>query len=246
MQKARPVSNALGIFYVLNIPLNYSHRQRGKSMSQFRSLNIDIVVNNETKRIDGQKRTEFVQRYGLNDLIPNRYSEVLIVDLIVNLDLNGIDPRQIIDEIKRLETIDDDGYTKEATQFKHPPLHPLWHQHYFSSHYIVPNIQNEMKRNFKTIWDTSMGPEGSVIEQSHIDNLVHNIVEGTIETRSHEKRITGEWLVFAKQTTGNIYLCMANHTAGDQNIYDKVAYCCERQFPLLEPFSSNRRASQQP
>ena len=215
-------------------------------MSQFRSLNIDVVVNNETKRIDGLKRTEFVNYYGLDDLIPNRYSEVFIVDLIMNLDLNGIDPRHIIDEIKRLETLGDDGYTKEATQFKHPPLNPLWHQHYFSAHYLVPNIQNEINRNFKVIWDKSMGPEGSVIEKKHIDDLVHNVVNGTIETRSNEKRITGEWLVFSKQATGNLYLCMATHTTGDQNIYDKVAYCCEHQFPLLEPFASNRRASQQP
>ena len=91
-----------------------------------------------------------------------------------------------------------------------------------------------------------MGPEGSRIEKQHIDDLVHNMVNGTIETRSDEKRITGEWLVFSKQATGNIYLCMATHTTGDQNIYDKIAYCCERQFPLLEPFASNRRASQQP
>jgi len=215
-------------------------------MSQFRSLNIDVVVNGETKRIDGDKRTEFVEYYGFDNLIPNRYSEVLIVDLMINLDLNGIDPRHIIDEIKRLETLENDGYTKEATQFKHPPLHPIWHQHYFSAHYLVANIQNEIKKNFKAIWDKSMEPEGSVIETQHIDDLVHNTVNGTIETRSDEKRITGEWVVFSKQATGNIYLCMATHTTGDQNIYDKIAYCCERQFPLLEPFASNRRASQQP
>lgn len=215
-------------------------------MSQFRSLNIDVVVNGETKRIDGDKRTDFVKDYGFDKLIPNRYSEVLIVDLMIGLDLNGIDPRHIIDEIKRLETLGSDGYTKEATQFKRPPLHPLWHQHYFSAHYLVPNIQNEIKKNFKAIWDKSMGPESSVIEKQHIDDLVHNMVNGVIETRSDEKRITGEWLVFSKQATGNIYLCMATHTTGDQNIYDKIAYCCERQFPLLEPFASNRRASLQP
>ena len=215
-------------------------------MSEFRSLNIDVVVNNQTIRIDSDRRTEFVNYYGLDELIPNRYSEVLIVDLMMNLELNGIDPRRIIYEIKRLETLSDDGYTKEATQFKHPPLHPLWHQHYFSAHYIVQNIQNEIDRDFKNIWDKSMGPEGSVIEKQHIDNLIHNVVHGTIKTRSNKKRITGEWLIFSKQATGNIYLCMSTHTTGDQNIYDKLAYCCERQFPWLEPFASNRSASQQP
>jgi hypothetical protein len=210
------------------------------NMSQFRMLNVDVVVNGETKSIDEHKRTEFVELYGLHTLIPNRYSEVLIVDLIMSLELNGIDPRHIIDEIRRLEAIDGDGYTKEATQFKHAPLHPLWHQHYFSAHYIAPNILNEINRNFKAIWDNSMGDEGSVIEQKHLDTLVHNLVEGTIEMRSNEKRITGEWLVFSREPTGNVYLCMANHTTGDQIIFNKVAYCCERQFPSLEPFATAR------
>lgn len=212
-------------------------------MSKFRNLNIDVVVNGETINIDGEQRTEFVQLYGLDELIPNRYSEIFVVDLIVNLELSGVDPTHIIDEVKRLETLSNDGYTKEATQFKHAPLHPLWHQHYFSDHFLVHNIQNEIKKCFNTIWDKSMGEKNSVIEQKHLDKLVHNLVEGTIETRSNEKRITGEWLVFSKETTGNIYLCMATHTTGDINIYNRLEYCCEHQFPLLEPFSSNRRAS---
>lgn len=215
-------------------------------MSQFRYLNVDIVVNGKTERIHGDRRTAFINSYGIDSLIPNRYSEALIVDLLMNLELNGIDPRHIIDEIKRLEALSNDSYTKEATQFKHPPLHPLWHQHYFSAQFVVPNIQNELKRNFKGIWDKSMGPEGSRIVKKHLDDFVHNAITGSIETRSDEKRMTGEWLVFSKQASGNIYLCMATHDTGDQSIYNKVAYCCEKQFPLLEPFASNRKTIQQP
>lgn len=133
--------------------------------------------------------------YGLDELIPNRYSEIFVVDLIVNLELSGVDPTHIIDEVKRLETLSNDGYTKEA-QFKHAPLHPLWHQHYFSDHFLVHNIQNEIKRSFNTIWDESMGEKNSVIKRKHLDKLVRNLVESTIETRSNEKRMTGEWLVF--------------------------------------------------
>jgi hypothetical protein len=213
-------------------------------MNQFRTLNIDVVINGKTVRIDGYERTYFIKRYELDIIIPNRYSEILIADLIINFEWNGIDPRQVINEIKRLENISDDGYTKKATQFKHDPLHPLWHQHYFSSHYIVPNIQNEINKNFKNIWDKSMGVENSIIEQKHINKLVDNMVNGTIEKRINEKKITGEWLIFSKEKTGNIYLCMATHTntkTEDQEIYNKLDYCCQYQFPLLEPFASNRK-----
>ena len=210
-------------------------------MSQFRHLNIDVVVNGKAQIIPSDERTKFVNAYRLDDLIPNRYTEILVVDLMVNLEINGIDPRQVIDEIKRLEALGD-GYTKEATQFKHAPLHPLWHQHYFSAHFLVDNIQNELKK--KGAWDDilqkSLGPEGSRITKEQIQRLAHEVVEGTIEKRSDEKRVTGEWLVFAREATENIYLCMASHATEDQSIYSKVAYCCERQFPFLEPFASNR------
>jgi hypothetical protein len=210
-------------------------------MSQFRHLIVDVVVNGRTKRIPGEERTKFAKTFRLDDLIPNRYTEILVVDLMMSLEINGIDPRHIIDEIKRLEALGE-GYTKEATQFKHAPLHPLWHQHYFSAHFLVDNIQNELRR--KGAWDDifqkSLGPEGSRITEEQIQKLVHEAVEGTVQKRSDEKRVTGEWLVFSRGSTGNIYLCMASHTTGDHNICSKVAYCCERQFPSLEPFASNR------
>lgn len=201
-------------------------------------INVDVDVGGQRRRIDGKKRREFAQQHSLNEIIPERFSEILVVDLMMNLELNGIDPSSVIQEIKRLES-GGNGYTKAASQFKHAPLHPLWHQHYFSSHYVVQNIQNELKKNFNQIWNSSMGPEGSVIERKHISALVHNVVQGTIEARSDEGRITGEWLVFAKEPSGMVYLCMATHLAGDQEIYNKIAYCCERQFPFLEPFASN-------
>lgn len=211
-------------------------------MSQFRYLNVDVVVNGKTRRISSDERTKFVQEYRLDDVIPNRYTEILVVDLIINFEINGIDPRHIVDEIKRLEALGD-GYTKVATQFKRPPLHPLWHQHYFSAHYLIDNIQNELRKNgtWDAIFQKSLGLEGSKITKEQIQKLVHETVEGTIQKRSDETRVTGEWLVFSREKTGNIYLCLATHTTGDQNIYDKVAYCCEHQFSSLEPFAINRK-----
>ena len=75
----------------------------------------------------------------------------------MNLELNRVDLKYIIDEIKHLEMLSADSYTKEATQFKYVPLHPLWHQHYFSYHYLVHNIQSEVKKKFNTIWEESIG-----------------------------------------------------------------------------------------
>lgn len=203
-------------------------------------LNIDVFVAGQKRRISGVERSDFAKMYRLDQIIPNRYSEILVVDLMVSSELNGIDPTLVIEEIKRLES-SSGGFTKEATQFKHAPLHPLWHQHYFSHHFVIPNIQNELKRDFRAIWDKSMGPEGSFIEAKHINALAHNITVGAIESRSDEKRLTGEWLIFSSEPAGNTYLCLATHDTGDQNIYNKMQFCCEHQFPALEPFASNRQ-----
>lgn len=209
-------------------------------MSEWRHLNVDVIIDGEPRRIDSQIRTDFVKEYGLDELIGSRYSEIFIADLIVYRELNHVDPKLIINEIRNLENLDNKSYTKNATQFRRSPLHPLWHKHYFSSHFVAHNLYNEFKRGFKGMWDDAMGEEGSVIEKKHIDKLAHNLVEGSFQKRTDEKRMTGEWLVFSRQKSGNVYLCLATHETGDENIYKKVEYCCEHQFPTLEPFASNR------
>lgn len=210
-------------------------------MGNARSLNIDVVINGEARRISGAERTKFVHEFGIDEIIKDRYAEVLIVDLMINQQINGIDPSHVIREIKLLDSLSEYGYTKEATQFNRAPLHPLWHKHYFSDHFIIQNIQNEIRgKRFNEIWDRSMGPKGSIIEKKHIDALAHNLVTGSFEKRSEDKRLTGEWIVFSKHATGNIYLCMATHTTGDANIYEKVAFSCKTQFPLIEPFATDR------
>ena len=76
-----------------------------------------------------------------------------------------------------------------------------------------------------------------------MQKFVSEIIHGTVQKRSNEGRLTGEWLIFAKGTMGNIYLCMENHSDNkieDQNIFNKLAYTCELQFPTLEPFASQR------
>ncbi len=210
---------------------------------QFRELNIDVVIDGKTQSISSQRRTEFVELYKLDELIPQRYSEVLVVDLLVDLELNGNDPAHIVDEIKHLELLGSVGFTKKASQFKHIPLHPLWHQHYFSVRHLIPNIQNELRRNYDTIWKESTGNAAPVNDPKIIANLINDLIQGSVERRSDEQRITGEWLVFSENSLGNIYLCTAKHGQGDQNIYDKIKYSCQHEFPMLEPFASDRQRS---
>src|SRR5947209_7025654 len=42
-------------------------------------------------------------------------------------------------QIMRLER-NETGGTKVSTQFRHPPLHPFWHQHFSSTRHTVRNI----------------------------------------------------------------------------------------------------------
>lgn len=211
-------------------------------MNQDAPLNIDVNFAGKTIRIAPEARAEFAKDWSLDILIPRRYSALLIVDLMMHQKLNHLNPQHVIDEISRLENPASNGITKPATPFSHAPLSPLWHQHYFAESFVPDNILLELQKKgrWQEIFNGALGPEGSRISKAQLGNLVEEAMEGSLNKRSDATRITGEWIVFAKRPSGNIYLCLAGHKTGDQVIFDKLSYACSREFPDLEPFCSSR------
>lgn len=205
------------------------------------NVTLRVHVGDSIKEITHEQLADFADLTGLDAVAPNRYSWLLVVDMLINLEVNGIDPTQVVQEIKSLESSSHPSFVKPATQFKHPPLYPLWHKHYFSAHFVPHNIHAELNRGEKleNLVNEVLDPNKSpVITREMINELSHRVVHEPFEARSDEGRMTGEWLVFAKHDGNNYYLCMATHDAGDQVIYDKLAYAVKRQFPMLEPFAS--------
>lgn len=207
-------------------------------------LNVHTQFGEQVLVMDKDKAKSIAERYLIAPDLHERICWLLLADMSINLDVNGISPFSISDQIRHLESEAGRGsHMKKATQFMRPPLYPLWHQHYFSAHFLARNIYEEFKRGgsgekiIKEIFDPQ---KSDVVTQEMISELSHRTTVELFERRANENRSTGEWLVFAEYGGEKYYLCMATHATPDQTIYEKLKLVCRMQFPFLEPFASDR------
>ena len=133
--------------------------------------------------------------------------------------------------------------TKPAEQFKHKPLHPFWHKHFFSSRHLLFNAGER--------WNIARGPGnrdldamiGQVVsEQGHdpamcVKLLAYRFLMGSIEERSEANRLTGDWIIFAKHEGNNYYLDLATHEEGEvenaPGLLNKLRNSSSMDFPFL-------------
>jgi hypothetical protein len=54
-----------------------------------------------------------------------------------------------------------------------------------------------------------------------------------MEERGSQGKLTGEWIVFAKEDAGNYYLGIWPHTASDERIASSIKAACVPEFPFL-------------
>lgn len=133
--------------------------------------------------------------------------------------------------------------TKPAEQFKHAPLQPFWHKHFFSSRHLLCNVGER--------WNIARGPGNRdldamikqvVSEQGHdpamcIKLLTHRFFMGGIEERSEANRVTGDWIIFAQHGGNNYYLDLAAHEEGEVEkapvLLNKLRNGGSMDFPFL-------------
>jgi hypothetical protein len=130
--------------------------------------------------------------------------------------------------------------TKVAEQFKHSPLWPFWHKHFYSTRHMLRNVGDH--------WGISRGNGNSkldamtrqaVSEQAHDLEMLtklssHRFIMSALEERSE---LTGDWIVFAKHGGNNYYLDLATHEEGKpQNapgLLAKLRNGSAMDFPFL-------------
>lgn len=146
---------------------------------------------------------------------------------------NGDDPAMIIDELRHLELGTYSG-TKPAAPFERQPLAGFHHKHFFSASFVAKNIQNELNRGGALRGILTKGFGGrTCLDGDAIRDVADRLTYEQVEVREREKRLTGEWIVFAKHCGVNYYLCLADHDMHDQVIYDGIVRCCYPQFAFL-------------
>ena len=146
----------------------------------------------------------------------------------------------VFDELDFLEGIHARTRTKAAKQFKHKPLHPFWHKHYFDAYHIVKNIGAH--------WGLEHGGN------ARLDQMIHGVkdefgmdpnkwggalchqfaVEG-FWARVRTGKLTGQWIIFAAHEGKNYYLDLASHEESDADLFVRLRDSSQAEFPFLFP-----------
>jgi hypothetical protein len=159
----------------------------------------------------------------------------------------SFDVRQIIDEIANLENKNAPTKTKPAERFTGKPLRDFWHKHFFEARFLARNLSNEVEKNFDLLWhrdfETLWENHATLKNETAVDKLAglitHVMVLRAFEHRagqfseSAKSRLTGEWIVFAKNAAGrNCYLTLAIHDEPEDAIATRI-YQCAWEFPFV-------------
>lgn len=163
-----------------------------------------------------------------------RYSTGLVRQLAQMLESRSGSVFAIFDEIAVLEGFPGArlSLTKSPTMFARPPLAGLWHKHYHQATFLPQNILNHWRANdFATHAEKTVN-EAAVPQDKLMGALIHEFVLGGYRQRSQARRLTGEWIVYARRDDVNTYLTLGTH--GDDTAILERVLACASEFPGLE------------
>lgn len=205
-------------------------------------IGFNVHEGSATYRVENEELVEYAKLYGLEGLIPGRYSSLFVFNLLMLERKNGVELFSIIDEIKSLEGVGPSLQTKPASEFKGPHLKGLWHKHFFAANpsLLGHNITNQLaggklEKLIAEIFDPNKSP---VVTKEMIKELSHRVVVESLEDRAADNKLTGEWIVFAKHQGQKYYLCLTNHESGDKNIAQSIKAACGPEFSFLSTYVS--------
>jgi len=193
-----------------------------------------VFLNSKQIKITNEGLSLFADQIGISNAYRERVSELLILDLFIYVTQLGVSPQDILEELVNLENGDGNTQTKPATEFRRPLLAGLWHKHFFCHHFLVQNIQNALKGGkLHELINNVMDPSKATINKEMISELAHRVTNEPVENRANAKRLTGEWIIFAKNGGMNYYLCLNTHKTGDHEIANRIRDHCVREFSFL-------------
>ncbi len=182
---------------------------------------------------------------GFIELAGAKASEYLIEQLEQAYSSRAFNTFTVIDEIKVLEGGQRPSMTKPPTSFTRGPLKGLWHKHFFDAQFMMKNIMNHWNLHNPTPEQCAqrymeiMKEHGITdLSDENINRIIYHFVNGGYEQRAEKKKMTGEWLIFAKYKIKNYYLIIANHTQcheQENELYQLIFDKCSDQFPFLFP-----------
>jgi hypothetical protein len=147
----------------------------------------------------------------------------------------------VIDELDALEGLRPPLQTKPAEQFKHPPLHPLWHKHFSAPRHanrnigIRWNIRGKKQKALDAMLSDVAAEYGADPDLWQRVLLYRFVLDGYADRAAHQ-RLTGDWIIFGKHDGANYYLDLATHEEGrtqPERLLEKLRAGSAAEFPFL-------------
>ncbi|SFK71680.1 hypothetical protein [Caulobacter sp. UNC279MFTsu5.1] len=185
--------------------------------------------------------TQFAKAIGLASVAPGRVSNLILFELFGRMYTGTLDtlPAKIIHEMRALEgTAPPLGTLKQEAFSKKGILRGLYKKHYLlgAGSSVPMNVSLELKNNPERLREIVMSqwnPSTADLAPEAVAARIANGVTGLYLERKNRKKLTGEWIIYAKHGGKNYYLTLARHDEGDENILERVTDYCVGEFPWL-------------
>ena len=178
--------------------------------------------------------TPYVREHLDLHMVNGRYSVSLAHELANMYEGRTGNVFAVFDEIAGLEghPIARPSLTKPPSRFTRSPLRELWHKHYHQADFIPTNVENHWRANSFADHIKNAVAKMSVPNHKLTGFMLHELVISGYQDRSQAGRLTGEWIIYARQDERNTYLTLGTH-GDDDAIYERVR-ACANEFPDLE------------
>ena len=214
--------------------------KKGKTMQNKLNNLKTVLPDGQTVSVSDQTIADYASMHGIESLIHDRYSSLFVFQLMLNERISGLDPQLVIAEIKHLEGIGPPTQTKPESAFRGNELKGLWHKHFFvnhpsaAAHNILAHLGNNgLERMVNEVFDPN---KSAVITNEMINELSNRLVEGSLTERADAGKLTGEWIIFAKEQGKNYYLSINTHENPDEKTAKSIKQCCIPEFPFLSNY----------
>jgi len=174
-------------------------------------------------------------------VVTGRYSAGLVRQFDAHVANRSANIFQIFSEIAGLEGVGTakPSRTKPPSEFKGRWLNGLWHKHYTQASFLATNLLLHWKGDkLLSLIKSSYGGREFFDEQAAKELSYRFVHDGYLE-RSNNSKLTGEWLVFAKQDSKAYYLTLGSHTEEDEAIWRRCKACAP-EFPDLQIIQEDR------
>lgn len=190
--------------------------------------------------LDQNQLDELKRKWTRERPYSSRVSAALAFRLVTQ-QVPPLDPFSILAEMDYLEGLRTTSLTKPEQQFRHPPLFPFWHKHFYSARHIVTNLKirwglnNGGNRDFNNLIKNIARDHGHDPE-SWPRHLAHQMTVDAFNDRT-KRGLTGDWIIYAEHNGEKYYLDIASHAEGQGHqavhLMKKLERGSQAEFPFL-------------